>query len=239
MNIRESLSIRRIGATPILVAHGTRSEHGVAMIADLADKVSAQIGTTRVAFVDVLGPSPSAILREVDGPAIVVPAFLAEGYHVRKDLPEHIAASGHAATSVSRALGPDPELARVLAQRLSECGWRRGDSVVLAAAGSSDEFALGQVRRAATLLGAMIGERVPVGYVATASPRIADVVAETRSRTGRRVLIASYLLAHGLFHDRLHAAGADGVAQPLGADPRVVDLVVRRMRSVRPVLANS
>lgn len=229
------MTINRLGATPILVAHGTRSEHGVAMIADLAEKVSAHIGSTRVAFVDVLGPSPSEVLAAVDGPATVVPAFLAEGYHVRKDLPEHIEASRHPATSVSRALGPDPELARVLAQRLTECGWRRGDSVVLAAAGSSDLFALGQVRRAANLLGSMIGERVRVGYVATASPRIADVVAETRARTGRRVFVASYLLAHGLFHQRLFDVGADGVSAPLGADPRVVDLVIRRMRSVRPV----
>lgn len=230
------MRISHLGATPILVAHGTRSEHGVAMIADLAERVSAHIGTTRVAFVDVLGPSPSEVLSVVDGPAIVVPAFLAEGYHVRRDLPEHIEASGHQAASMSRALGPDPELARVLAQRLSECGWRRGDSVVLAAAGSSDLFALGQVRRAANLLGAMIGERIPVGYVATANPRIADVVAETRARTGRRVFVASYLLAHGLFHDRLFAIGADGVSAPLGADRRVVDLVVRRMRSVRPAI---
>jgi sirohydrochlorin ferrochelatase len=231
------MTIQHIGATPVLVAHGTRSERGVAMIADLAEKVSAQIGPTRVAFVDVLGPSPSEVLGVIDGPAIVVPAFLAEGYHVRKDLPEHIESSGHRATSVSRALGPDPELARVLALRLSECGWRRGDSVVLAAAGSSDLFALGQVRRAATLLGATIGAHVEVGFIATGQPRIADVVAATRATTGRRVFIASYLLAHGLFHDRLHAAGADGVAQPLGADPRVVDLVVRRMWSVRPVVA--
>ncbi len=105
MSVRASLSIQGVGATPILVAHGTRSERGVAMIADLAEKVSAQIGSTRVAFVDVLGPSPSEILREVDGPAIVVPAFLAEGYHVRKDRPDHIAASGHATRS-SRSRGP-------------------------------------------------------------------------------------------------------------------------------------
>jgi sirohydrochlorin ferrochelatase len=227
------MTFNHLGAQPILVAHGTRSQHGVEMIAELADKVSAQIGPTRVAFVDVLGPSPSEVLSGVDGPAVVVPAFLAEGYHVRQDLPEHIVASGHQATSVSRALGPDPELARVLAQRLTECGWRRGDAVVLAAAGSSDAYALGQVRREANLLGSMLGERVPVGYVATAQPRIADVVAETRARTGRRVFVASYLLAHGLFHDRLSDAGADGVSAPLGADPRVVNLVVRRMRSVR------
>ena len=225
-----------LGAQPILVAHGTRSEHGTAMIADLADKVSAQIGPTRVAFVDVLGPSPSEVLSGVDGPAVVVPAFLAEGYHVRQDLPEHIVVSGHQATSVSRALGPDPELARVLAQRLTECGWKRGDSVVLAAAGSSDAYALGQVRRAATLLGAMIGAHVEVGYIATGEPRIADVVAATRAQTRRRVFIASYLLAQGLFHTRLQGVGADGVSEPLGADPRVVDLVVRRMRSVRRVV---
>ncbi len=50
--------------------------------------------------------------------------------------------------------------------------------------------------------------------------------------------VASYLLAHGLFHERLHAAGADGVTEPLGVDPGVVDLVVNRYESARRELVS-
>ncbi|MFT8179154.1 sirohydrochlorin chelatase, partial [Mycobacteroides chelonae] len=49
--------------------------------------------------------------------------------------------------------------------------------------------------------------------------------------SGRRVFIASYLLAQGLFQERLGACGADGVAQPLGVHPEIVNLLVRRFAS--------
>jgi sirohydrochlorin ferrochelatase len=48
----------------------------------------------------------------------------------------------------------------------------------------------------------------------------------------RRVFIASYLLAPGLFHDRLADCDATEVAAPLGMHPRVVDLVVARAETV-------
>lgn len=110
----------------VLVAHGTRSSRGVEMIATLADAVAEQVGPTRVAFVDVLGPSPSEVLRDITGPAVVVPAFLASGYHVHTDVPREVADSGHPSVAVTRALGPDPVLAEVLLRRLVDAGWQPG-----------------------------------------------------------------------------------------------------------------
>lgn len=214
----------------VLVAHGTRSTRGVDMVAALADEVSAAVGTTRVAFVDVLGPSPAEVLRDLDGPAVVVPAFLASGYHVHTDVPREVADSGHPDVRVTAALGPDPVLARVLRRRLREAGWRPGDAVVLAAAGSSDPRALADVRRCAALLAELVEDRVHIGYVATAQPRVPDVVRRLRACGPRRVFVASYLLADGLFHTRLGDAGADGVAQPLGVHPDLVRLIVDRYR---------
>jgi len=92
---------------PILVAHGTRKAHGVEMIGELADRVSVLLGRrVRTAFVDVLGPTPSDVLSTLpdDVPAVLVPAFLSSGYHVRTDLPAHVAASGHRNTVVTEAL---------------------------------------------------------------------------------------------------------------------------------------
>jgi sirohydrochlorin ferrochelatase len=218
----------------LLIAHGTRKSRGVAMIADLAERVGALLDSrVRVAFVDVLGPTPAEVLAAtdmVDAPAVVVPAFLARGYHVRIDVPDQIATSGHRAVTVTPALGPSPELVRVLAENLIESGWRQGDSVILGAAGTSDSAAQTDLRATATLLSATIGSRVEPAFAATGDPRISDAVRRLRARGGRRVAIASYLLADGLFQDRLRAAGADLVTDPLGALPGTARLIASRFR---------
>src|SRR5687767_15037725 len=137
----------------LLVAHGTRKQRGVAMVGDLSQKVSSTLGQqVHVAFVDVLGPTPSEVLQSLDAPAVVVPAFLSRGYHVSADIPAHVAASGHPDVTVTEALGPGPQLVRVLADRLIESGWRRDDSVVLAAAGTSDPAAQRDLHMMATWL---------------------------------------------------------------------------------------
>ena len=59
------------------------------------------------------------------------------------------------------------------------------------------------------------------------------VVAGLRAAGERRVAIASWLLAPGVFHTRLTDAGADVVAAPLGAHPDVVAAVVARYRAAR------
>jgi sirohydrochlorin ferrochelatase len=224
---------------PILVAHGTRKAHGVTMIGDLAERVGEVLGVrVRTAFVDVLGPTPADVLRAVPGPAVLVPAFLASGYHVRTDIPAHVAASRHPDVIVTDPLGPSAQLVRVMTDRLVESGWRPSDSVVMASAGTSDPGALRDLRVTAALLSAAIGRRVEMAYAATGEPRVADVVDRLRSRGARRVVVASHLLADGLFQDRLRASGADVVTDPLGTHPGVVRLIASRFRRARlPVAA--
>jgi len=57
---------------------------------------------------------------------------------------------------------------------------------------------------------------------------VEEVVARVREEGARRVCIAPYLLAPGLFHTKLADAGADAVADPLGVHPLVVELVLQR-----------
>lgn len=197
------------------------------MIRDLAAAVAARIGPVEVAFVDVVGPSPSDLLAESDRPTVLVPCFLAAGYHVRTDVPRHIADSGHPDAVLTAALGPDRALVPALLRRLEESGWRPGDRVVLGSTGSSDPHAREDVRAMAELLGSRIGDAVPVGFLAAGTPTVAEQVGRVRE-PGRRLFLASYQLADGLFHARLSAAGADGVAQPLGLAPEVIDLIVGR-----------
>ena len=222
----------------LLVAHGTRKQRGVAMVGDLAQQVSAVLRQqVHVAFVDVLGPTPSEVLASLDEPAVVVPAFLSRGYHVSADIPAHVAASGHPDVTVTEALGPGPQLVRVLADRLIESGWRRDDSVILAAAGTSDPSARRDLHTMATWLSATTGSRVELAFAATGTPRVADAVAALRRRGARRVVVASYLLSEGLFQDRLRASGADVVTEPLGLHAGLVRLIANRFRRARVPLA--
>ncbi len=212
--------------TLVLVAHGTRDPRGAAVVEEIAALVRARLGDVpvEVAYADVRQPDVTSVLAGVSGPAVVVPAFLAAGYHVRVDVPQQIAASGYGDVVVTEPIGS--ALLPVLRERLREAGWRPGDAVVLAAAGSSDPRALADVVGVARTLGA------EVGYVATASPSVPEVVAELKAR-GRRVAVASWLLAPGLFHQRLANAGADVVAEPIGAHLRVVEAVLLRYYEAR------
>ena len=218
----------------ILAAHGTRRPGGVAMIGDLAAKVSALVErTVQVAFVDVLGPTPSEVLSSAGRPAVVVPAFLARGYHVRTDLPAHVAASGHPNVTVTPALGPSREIAQIVAQQLVKSGWRPGDSVILAAAGTSDPRARADLRITAAQVSALTRSSVDLGFAATGAPHVCEAVERARRR-GRRVVVASYLLADGLFHEVLRASGADIVTRPLGTHPELARVIASRFQTAMP-----
>jgi sirohydrochlorin ferrochelatase len=222
----------------LLVAHGTRKARGVEMVGDLAERVSSVLGQkVHVAFVDVLGPTPTEALQSLGAPAVVVPAFLSRGYHVSADIPAHVVASGHPDVTVTDALGPGLQLVRVLADRLIESGWRRDDSVILAAAGTSDPAAQRDLHMMATWLSATTGSRVELAFAATGTPRVADAVSMLRRRGARRVVVASYLLSEGLFQDRLRASGADVVTPPLGLHPGLVRLIASRFRRARVAVA--
>jgi len=203
----------------VLVAHGTRDPAGLEVARCLA---AALPGPAELAFVDVLHPPLRRVLARVPGPVTVVPAFLASGYHVRVDVPGEVTATGRRDVTITEALGPHPAVVRAAAVRLREAGWRRGDTVVLAAAGSSDPRAIADVHLAARRLSAVVGRRVRVGFLAAGTPRLADLVGGLRAVGERRVAVASWLLAPGAFHRAALGCGADVVADPLGAHPAVV-----------------
>ena len=217
--------------TPLLLAaHGTRDPAGARVVEEIAAGVRKRLRDVRVevAYADVRQPDVATALdtlaRAADrsgaatlGP-VVVPAFLANGYHVRVDIPARV--SGRAV--VAPAFGPAPELVAAAHERLREAGWR-GERIVLAAAGSTDPRARADVAEAAARLAARTGVEVRVGY-ATGEPRIAEVVEPGDA-------VASWLLAPGLFH-RIARASAEVVAEPLGAHRHVLDLAARRYRGI-------
>lgn len=229
----------------VIVAHGSRDDVGAEVVFRLAAAVGRELPgvAVRSAFVDVRPPRVVTALGEVlpDGssgpPSVVVPAFLGAGYHVRHDLPRQLAEAGLThRTLLTPLLGSHPLLVTAAHARLRRAGWRRGDAVVLGAAGSRDDRALLDVSSAAAALGARMGTDVRVGYLASGSPRVTEVI-ESLRLDGRRVFAASWLLAPGLFQHRLGESGADIVTEPLGVHPAVVAAVVSRYHdAVRPTV---
>ena len=150
---------------PILVAHGTRKPGGVAMIGDLAARVgdgAGPAGAHRVRRRARPHPGRGAGAAP-DRPAVLVPAFLASGYHVRVDIPAHVAASGHPDVTVTDALGPCPQHGAGARRPLVECGWRPGDSVDPGGGGHLRPAAQRDLRITAAMLSAPIGDRGRAG----------------------------------------------------------------------------
>jgi sirohydrochlorin ferrochelatase len=217
--------------TLVLVAHGTRDPAGTTTSERLAAAVAARAPGMPVAlaYADVQRPNVTDVVADVDSP-VVVPAFLASGYHVRVDIPAQIERSGRTDVLLASPLGPASAVVAAAVERLREAGWRRGDALVLAAAGSSDKRARADVRKAAALLSRSVRRPVMIGCIATGSPTIDEAVVMAR-RTARRVAVASWLLAPGLFHNWLARSGADVVSDPLGVHPLLVDQLVRRYQA--------
>ena len=218
---------------PVLVgcSHGTDDPAGRAVVAGILDGLRRlRPGLdVRPAFVDVQEPRVGGVVAQVaeEGRgAVVVPLLLSAGYHVHVDVAAAVA--GRPAVAAG-ALGPDVRLVACLVDRLREAGARPDDAVVLAAAGSSDARATRDVEAMAAHLGrAWPAGPVLAAYGSAARPRVPDAVARLREEGARRVVVATYLLAPGWFHDRMGEAGADVVTAPLAPDVRVLDVVLDR-----------
>ncbi|NQX13328.1 nitrite reductase small subunit NirD [Microbacteriaceae bacterium VKM Ac-2855] len=207
----------------IAASHGTSDEGGRRAVAALVAAVRAVDPTIHVldSFVDVQQPDVPSVLDTLapGQPAAIVPLLLSAGYHVHVDLAE---AAGEAdrPVRVTGALGPDARLATILARRLAQAGLRDGDSVVLAAAGSSDASAVADCHTMGELLAAELDREVIVSFISAAHPRVSEAVARARTlHPGDRVVVATYLLAPGYFAGLAEEAGADVTSAPLLLDP--------------------
>ncbi|OZM84332.1 cobalamin biosynthesis protein CbiX [Pseudonocardia sp. MH-G8] len=225
----------------LLVAHGTRDPAGSVVTERVAARAQRLLGVpVRACYADVRGPTPADALAELPGPTVAVPAFLAAGYHVRADVPEQLRATGRRDVVLAEAFGPDPLLVAAAAQRLADAGARPDDAVVFAVAASSDPHARLDGARAARRLGRLLGRPVTPAQIVLGDPAaargpghphrsgVADVVARLRAEGAQRVVVASWLLAPGLFQRNLERGGADAVGAPLSDHPAVLDVLGAR-----------
>lgn len=222
------------GPPIVLAAHGTRHAPGNAVAADLAALVAARSGRpARAAYLELAAPLLDDVLASAPDGAVVVPLLLSGGVHLRHDLP-HAVAQADGRARLAAALGPDRRLARVQAARLDAVGARRGEPVVLLAAGSTDPCVDADLARAAELLAQEWDAPVAVASLSGRGPRLAEV-----ARPGMPV--ATYLLAEGHFARRARAearaVGAGPVTQVLGPDPLVAELALARAAALPALLA--
>lgn len=222
-------------SAPVLIgcAHGTREPAGQATIRNLLEEVRlATALEVREAYVDVHGPTIGEVVASVgrDQPlgAVVVPLLLAGGYHVYVDIAQ--ATENRSDVRAAPALGPDPRLVEIVVQRLREASVPDGTRLVFAAAGSSDPRSQADTDAAAGLLRQRWSGRVDIAFAAGHPPSVADTVARARAEGDAPVAVASYLLAPGVFQQRLEQAGADYVTAPLAPHPLLVDIVAERFR---------
>lgn len=227
--------------SPVLIAcaHGTRNVEGQAAIRQVLAGIEAlRPGLTVVeAYVDVQEPELGGVVAGLpEGtPAVVVPLLLSTGYHVKVDIPRAI--KSRPEVSAAPPLGPDPRLAELLAARLRDAGLGDDDGVLLAAAGSSLPDGSVDSEEQARQLAELLPNKVRVAYGASAEPNVPDGVAALRTELAEdegpgRVVVASYLLATGYFHDQLSKAGADAVTAPLLPSPVLAEIALERYDAV-------
>jgi sirohydrochlorin ferrochelatase len=181
--------------------------------------------------------------------AVVVPLLLGRAFHAKVDLPGALARATRRhpglRVSVADVLGGDRRLADAALDRLAEVAGPLEDpglGVVLAAIGSSHPEANAAVQRVAS---GWAGQHGWLGALAafgtsSAEPSVGAAISRLRSTGARRIAVASWFLAPGLVPTRVAGTvagtgGGDGavipVAAPLGADPRVAEVVIDRYLS--------
>ncbi|WP_174549570.1 sirohydrochlorin chelatase [Nocardiopsis trehalosi] len=234
------------GAVPLVaVAHGSRDPRSARTVERVAARVRRLRPEldVRVAYLDHSAPGAEEALTglaaEGAGEVVVLPALLTAAYHSRIDLPAVLervrAACPWLRVHYGATLGPHPLLLDAVERRLDAAGAAAGPdtALVLASAGSSDAAANAVIGA----LAARLAERRPwravaPAFASAASPTPAEAVARLRAAGAREVAVAGYLLAPGLFADRVAeqaaAAGAAAVAPALGDAPELAVVLLER-----------
>ena len=217
----------------VAVAHGTRNPAGPPVVDALMAQVRRRLPhvEVRTSYVELNEPLFADVIKEQTRPTVVVPLLLSTGYHTNHDLPEMI---GEAAVPVrlARTLGPHPLLAAVMCQRLQAAGARRGDAVVMIAAGSNDADGLVDTIAAGRLLESHWGAPVKVAHLTGRGQRVTEAVEPLWAEGHRRIAATPYLLAPGFFLKKARTqasiAGCTVIGDELGHHGLVAELVVRR-----------
>jgi sirohydrochlorin ferrochelatase len=243
--------------TLIAAAHGTKDVDGLAELRRLTNiaRTSLPGVPVELCFIDVAEPTLVQTLSTVRGPAVIVPLLLSTGQHVKKDIPH--AAAGRPDTVISRQIGPDERISKVVQHRLDQArashaghpldkprlhGHRpeaiRGESRYELDEGDYDRESLPAGPIVLMSAGSTDAQaREQLGEVADHLRQWNSWSVTAAQLTGRDILsgargetqVASYLLAAGFFYEKLRTQ-AEGLVLggPIGAHPLVAQVIVER-----------
>jgi sirohydrochlorin cobaltochelatase len=222
------------------VAHGSRDDSAQQVVRELLTAVAARRDGLRAepAYLDNASPSVAraidALVAQGERDITVVPLLLNAAGHSKTDAAASVQAARQAHPGVTlrygRPFGAHPAVVAVLAQRLEQAG-AVDLPVLLVAGGSIDPDANATVAAVARLLWEGRGfPTVDYAFVSATGP----TVTQARARIGGPVALSRYFLGPGYLPDKAAAlAGAEVVADVLGAAPELVDLVLERYDEAR------
>jgi sirohydrochlorin ferrochelatase len=230
----------------IALAHGSRDPRSAATIKALTEQVACLRPDLRVepAFLDLVEPSleqaVDRLVAEGHDEIVVVPLLLSEAYHANFDVPAVVAAATarHEGVRIelTAVLGLEAAVFHVLDRRLREAlaknRVRELDGLVLAGAGSSDPVVNASIARAARQWGQRHKLPTIAAFASQAPPAAGEAVRALRADGRRHIAVGLLFLAPGFLTDRVTElaveAGAVAVAEPLGADQEIAEIVLAR-----------
>jgi len=243
----------------LLVGHGSRREKSNEQVRTLAADLEGRLGVpVDAAFLELAAPTiPDAIagLAAVVSRVTVVQLSLFAASHVKNDVPIALdrARSAHEDTTIHSGahLGIHPAIVDLLDDRAGavedDLGVDRAEddvAVVVCARGSSDPNANGDVHKLARLLyeGRSV-ERVRASFVGVTEPVLEETLHDLVTGRPDAIAVVPYMLGDGILTGRIReqtAAFDDeypyvtaGAGDPLGTDPRLLDVLGDRWQEAR------
>ena len=234
----------------LLIAHGTRDPRGAEEMAVLVDHVAERVDMPVAAswLEDFADPAAVDAARgRVEGGAtrlVTLPLLNFAAGHAKTDVPGDVAELRAAFPDVDvrhgRVLGVHRSLLELAWQRLDEVSPREGreeEVLVVAASGSSDPDANGELAKAARMVAEGSGHRWVEHCVAGVTwPRTTDVLQRVAAAGARRAVVFSWSLLAGLLERRVWEAVDDAPeglevakAGRFGPDPLVADAIAGRV----------
>ncbi|PSK97197.1 sirohydrochlorin ferrochelatase [Murinocardiopsis flavida] len=223
--------------TMVLAADGTRDANRWEALEGLAAAV-ADRGEAPV--VAAFGPRSgfNAAVGAVEGPLVVVPAFVAGGDLASAEMLAGLDLGGRFDAYATAPLGAVPSIAADLARRLAAAGRRPGDGIVLAADGVHDDEERRQVTMVARMLSRRAQSPVQIGFLSANAPSVADAVQRLHRHGRRNVSVVAWQLLDGAAHERLQEeVEAQHVTAPLWPSEPIVDTLLAQHRAAKARLA--
>lgn len=237
----------------LMIAHGTRDPRGADEMDVLVDLVGRRLPVPVGAawledFSDPQGVEGARPLLDAGADGLVtVPLLNFAAGHAKNDVPEQITDIRAAFPDVplrhGRVLGVHPDLLSLAWERIDAVSPREGrteEVLVVAASGSSDPDANGELHKAARMTAEGSGHRWVETCVAGVTwPRTDEVLRRVSAAGARRAVVFSWSLLAGLLEQRVWDAVDEVSAETglevaragrFGPDGRVADAVAQRYR---------